>query len=328
MIRFAYPGSLLALALAVLPPVAAAWRRRRGRFPRLIFPDGRPLAGAPRTIASRLAAGRPWIRAFVLALLALALARPQAGHREEEVVSEGIDIVVALDISGSMRAQDFKPRDRLTVAKEVVEQFVQNRRADRIALVTFARLSATRCPLTLDTPVLRSVLRSVVFAPSEEDGTAIGLGLATSLSRLQSARGKSRVVVLLTDGINNAGAVDPVTAADLAVSLGVRVHTIGVGTDGPVTLALPDGRTVRTRLPLDEEVLRDVARRTGGDYFRATDKNSLERVFERIDRMETTKVELRTYARYADLFVPLLVAGAVLLAADALAGAVRLGVLP
>ncbi|MGH9369017.1 MAG: VWA domain-containing protein, partial [Thermoanaerobaculia bacterium] len=172
------------------------------------------------------------------------------------------------------------------------------------------------------------VTESVDFAPAEDDGTAIGMGLAASLARLKAAKGKSRVVIVLTDGINNAGTVDPITAADLARSLGIRVHTIGVGTQGPVPLPLPDGRIVRAELPIDVDTLRDIAGRTGGEFFRATDSEALKEVFKRIDEMEKSRVEVRSYARYADLFAPLLLIGGMVLLVETVAGATRLRVIP
>jgi Ca-activated chloride channel family protein len=303
-------------------------RRRTGRGSWFWFPDAIPLLAARPTLASRLAPRRPLVRCAALVLLGVALARPQAGHKEEEILSEGIDIVVALDISGSMRAQDFRPDDRLGVARKVVAQFITGRRSDRIGLVTFSRIAATRCPLTLDYPALEAVVEAIEFAPAEDDGTAIGMGLATALARLKGAKGRSRVVVLLTDGINNSGTVDPLTGADLAASLGVRVHTVGVGSEGRVPLPLPDGRVVRADLPLDEAGLREIARRTGGDYFRATDPAGLRRIFARIDEMEKTKVQVRTYARYSDLFPHFLAAAGVLLLLEAGAWLTRLRALP
>jgi len=328
MIRFANPWCLLALVLAAAPPLVRLRRRLHGTSPLFLFSDALPLAAVPRTLAARLAGKRPYLRSASLLLLALAFARPQAGHSEREVVSEGIDIVLALDISGSMRAQDFRPRDRLAVAKDVVCRFIEGRGSDRIGLVTFSRVAATRCPLTLDYPALRGVVQSIEFAPAQDDGTAIGMGLASSLARLRSARGKSRVIVLLTDGINNAGTVDPQTAAELARSLGVRVHTIGVGTQGAAPLPLPDGRVVQVDLPLDENVLREIAHRTGGEYFRALDSEALRRIFARIDEMEKTKVEVRTYARYAELFPQLLAAAAGFLLVEAALASTLLRVLP
>jgi Ca-activated chloride channel family protein len=328
MFRFANPWGLFALLLAAVPAAAALWRSRGGRQPAFVFADGRLLAAVPRSFASGLARKLPLARCLALALLAVAFARPQSGASEEEITSEGIDIVLALDVSGSMRALDFPPRDRLAVAREVVGRFIEGRRSDRLALVTFARTAATRCPLTLDTAALRTVVDAVEFAPADDDGTAIGMGLATACARLKSAHGKSRVVVLLTDGINNAGTVDPPTASEMARGLGVRVHTIGVGKSGSVPLPLADGRIIRVEMPLDEPALRDIAHRTGGEYFRAQDPDGLRRIFEKIDAMERTRVEVRTYARWGELFAPLLCAGLGMLLLEGFLASTRLRVLP
>ena len=328
MFRFANPWGLAALVLALLPALAAWRRSRAGARPAFLFADGRTLGAVPRTLAARLAPKTPLVRCLALGLLAVAFARPQSGAAEEEILSEGIDIVLALDVSGSMRALDFSPKDRLTVARDVVGRFIEGRRSDRIGLVTFARSSATRCPLTLDTAALRAIVDAVDFAPADDDGTAIGMGLATACARLKTARGKSRVVVLLTDGINNAGTVDPTTAAEMARGLGIRVHTIGVGKKGSVPLPLADGRIVRADMPIDDDAMRDISRRTGGEYFRAQDPDGLRRIFQTIDEMEKSRVEVRVFARWGDLFPQLLVAGAGLLLLEGAAASVKLRILP
>jgi len=302
MFRFAAPWWLLALALAAAPVLAHYLRERGRRGGRLLYSDMKSLGRVGPTARIRARALLPWLEGLALGLAVVALARPQAGHRVEEVTAKGIDIVIALDVSGSMRAEDFAPDNRLLSAKRTVETFIDGRSSDRIGLITFARASETRCPPTLDYEALKTSLRGVSFAAPEDDGTAIGTGLTTALNRLRVSKAKSRVIVLLTDGINNAGSIDPLSAADLVHALGARAHVIGVGSDGPVTVPLPDGRRVKAVLPINEEELRQIAERTGGSYFRATDTPALEEVFRNIDAMEKTRIEVLSYGRYDERF--------------------------
>ena len=246
------------------------------------------------------------LRMLALALVIIALARPQSGHTEEEITTEGIDIVLAVDISSSMLAEDFKPRNRIEAAKQVAEQFITGRKSDRIGMVVFAARSFTQCPLTLDYGVLINFLQKV--APGQiDDGTAIGLGMATAIDRLRSSKAKSKVVILLTDGVNNAGEIDPITAARVAKAFGVRVYSIGVGTRGeamyPVQDPLFGKRYVRMPVEIDEAMLTQVATMTEGKYFRATDRTSLEKIFAEIDKLEKTKIEVKQFTRYRELFV-------------------------
>lgn len=261
------------------------------------------------------------LAALGLSLGAVALARPQQGSVRENVTTRGVDVVVALDVSGSMAAQDFRPRDRLTVAKDVVADFVRRRTSDRVGLVVFAAKSLTKAPPTTDTALLLRQLDDVRL-DMLPDGTAIGSGLATSLTRLRRSKAESRVIVLVTDGGNNAGEIDPSTATDLARALQVRVYTVGVGRGGevpmPVRVQDPFTGQVTTRvLPMevevDEELLQRIASRTGGEFFRATDPNSLRSIFERIDALERSEIKLTAYRRYRELFPPVLVAAASLL---------------
>src|SRR5436309_6085015 len=302
MFRFANPWMLLTALLAALPVMGAIFRDRGPRLSRLVYSEIAPLRGLPPTPRARAAALLPYAQAFSVALAAVALARPQAGHRIERVTTEGIDIVVALDVSGSMRAEDFAPKNRMYVARRTIGAFIDGRKSDRIGLVTFSRVSETRCPPTLDYDALKSSLEAVSFSDPRDDGTAIGSGIATAVNRLRTSKAKSRVIILLTDGINNAGSIDPVTAADLARAVGVRAHVIGVGSDGPVTVPLPDGTRVRMPLPINEEELRRIAAATGGSYFRATDSAALSETFRKIDGMEKTRVEVLSYGRYDELF--------------------------
>lgn len=248
---------------------------------------------------------------FVLLLLIIALARPQSTSRTEEFLTEGLDIVLAIDVSGSMAAEDFKPRDRLHVAKSVVADFIRGRENDRIGMVVFAGKSFTQCPLTLDYGVLINFL-SKLRLKMIEDGTAIGMAIANAANRLRHSKAKSKVMILLTDGMNNKGRIDPVTAAKMAQTLDIKIYTIGVGKIGgapiPISDAVfgkvyarnPDGSLLLTQM--DERVLIEIADITGGRYFRATDPEKLAEIYGQIDKMEKTEVEVKQYMRYGELF--------------------------
>lgn len=244
------------------------------------------------------------LRTLCIAILAFALARPQLEHGFETITGEGIDIMLALDISGSMQAEDFKPNNRLYVAKQVVSDFLSRVQNDRVGLVVFAAKSFTRCPLTLDYEVLKSMLKDVDVGMIE-DGTAIGLALANCVARLKDSNAKSKVIILLTDGVNNRGEIDPITAASLAKAAGVRVYTIGVGKEGGAPIPVvdqfgrkryarnPDGSLVLTKL--DEETLKRIAEITGAHYYRATDERALDEIYKKILQMEKTAFEIRRF---------------------------------
>jgi len=324
--RFAapYAGLACALLLAVLVWHLVRARRRRAS---LVFPMTAPFDAMPRSLAVRLRHVPAMLRVAGLVLLVVAFARPQTGRHEEEVLTEGIDIALAVDISGSMKTEDFKPKNRLEVAKDVVAQFVRGRRNDLIGLVVFAANAYTRCPLTLDYGVLIDLLSRVDITPREEDGTAIGMGLATAVARLKDARGKSKVIVLLTDGRNNRGQIDPLSGARLAQALGIKVHTIGVGTEGEAPYPIDDPilgrRYINVQADIDEETLQQIAAATGGQYFRATDAQALKHIFTTIDRMERTELKVRGYTRHTEQFAWCLYPGALLILLEvALAGTV------
>jgi Ca-activated chloride channel family protein len=322
MLRFASPW-LLVLAPAA---IAVAWRmaRRTARGDaRLALPGAGLRLRLGRSPWQQLERGLPWLRAVALLLLVAAAARPQAGSRLETVTTQGVDIVLALDVSPSMMAEDFKPDNRLEVAKRTAERFVDGRASDRLGLVVFAELAATRCPLTLDHEMLRGFLQEVAFASPDQNATAIGMGLATAVNRLRKSDARSRVVVLLTDGENNAGQVDPLAAAEAARALGVKVHTVGVGTDGRVPIA---GGFMITSI--DEELLAEIARLTGGEYFRATDPRALEAVFATIDTLEKTAIESRERVLYTELFPWALVPALAVLACERLLAMTRLRRIP
>jgi Ca-activated chloride channel family protein len=266
-----------------------------------------------------------------LALLVVAMARPQRGIEEEEVLTEGVDIIVALDASGSMAAEDFEPKNRLFVAKLVVSRFIEGLRHDRVGLVVFAGKAFTRCPLTLDYGVLLNVLEDVQLG-TIEDGTAIGSALATSLNRLRESKAKSKVIILVTDGVNNRGEIQPLDAARMAKALGVKIYTVGVGSRGTARFPVNDPTygKIYMNLPveIDEPSLNRMAETTGGIYYRATDRPSLERIFQEIARLEKTKIEVKTYTHYNELFVKWLLPALCLLLAVTVAEAVRFGKLP
>ena len=262
-----------------------------------------------------------YARLLAFACLVAALSRPQLGYAWEESLTQGIDIQLVLDISGSMGAEDFQPKDRLSVAKQVVKDFVAGRPGDRIGLTIFSGAAMTRAPLTTDREML-DLLIDAVELNSLPDGTAIGVALASAAARLKDSAAKTKVVVLVTDGGNNAGSIDPISAAALCKGLGLKVYTVGVGSGGEVPVPLPvqdpiTGRTVIRRqmmnVPVDEDLLRRIAGKTGGQFYRATDRESLQRIFQEIDRLEKTPLQVKRYVRYREAFPPLAWAGLALL---------------
>ncbi len=260
---------------------------------------------------------RPTIRTYLrhlpfalscvaIVLSAIALARPQSSETGSSSTTRGIDIVLALDISSSMLARDFSP-DRIAVAKDVAASFINDRPGDRIGLVVFAAESFTQSPLTTDRATLLTLLAQVETG-AIEDGTAIGSGLATALNRLRESDAASKVVILLTDGVNNTGRIAPLTSAEIAKTLDIKVYTIGVGSQGEAPYPARDawGNTVMVRMPveIDEQILSDIASQTGGQYFRATDRRSLEAIYAEIDRLETSEIETSEFTRHTELFGP------------------------
>lgn len=249
-------------------------------------------------------------RVIAISLLIIVLARPQATDRFQNTTTEGIDIVLSIDISGSMLARDFKP-DRLEASKNVATEFISGRQYDRIGLVVFSGESFTQCPLTTDHAVLINLLREIQSGMIE-DGTAIGMGLATSVNRIKDSEAKSKVIILLTDGVNNRGEIAPVTAAEIAKTYGIRVYTIGVGTQGtaPYPVQTPFGMQYRDMpVEIDEDVLRNIAGLTGGKYFRATDNDKLLQVYAEIDKLEKSIIDVRQFNRKEEKFlVPALIA--------------------
>jgi Ca-activated chloride channel family protein len=245
------------------------------------------------------------LRVASIALIIIVIARPQSVNSWEETETQGIDIVLALDVSGSMLSQDFQP-DRLQAAKRVASEFIIDRKNDNIGLVIFAGESFTQCPLTTDHKVLLNLLNDIEYGIIE-DGTAIGLGLATSVNRLKDSESDSRVVILLTDGTNNSGQIAPLTAADLARSYGIRVYTVGVGTTGmaPTPVQTPFGiRMQNMPVDIDEKTLTDIAVMTGGQYFRAQDTEGLRQVYDEIDEMEKYLISVQNVTHRKEVFLP------------------------
>ena len=331
MTRFANPA-LLFLLLLVPFYVFVELRYGRGRRPAVRFPDVSVAKHASGKLVHWKRHLKMVMRSLVLALLVLALARPQAGSGTESVLSEGIDIVLAIDVSGSMKAEDFKPKNRLAVAKEVVADFIVGRTSDRIGMVVFAADSFTQSPLTLDYNVLLELLDSVEIGMIDERRTAIGMAVATASNRLRESDGDSKVVILLTDGRSNAGEIDPVTAAQAAAALGIKIYTIGAGTpEGglvPVDDPIRGRRYVRVENDIDEEMLRKIASLTGGRYFRATNEDMLATIYERIGELEKTKIEVKHFTTYEEIAPRLMLVALVLLLFELLAGATILRGLP
>ena len=309
--RWEYPWLLL--LLATIPMLFVGGRRPSARPAAVLWVRTRRWGAPWKGWLLRANAVLPWL-ALTLALLAVA--RPQQGIRQSETETRGVDIVLALDISPSMAAEDFRPMNRLFVAKETARDFIRQRPHDRIGLVGFAATSFTQCPLTLDHTVLNELLSGIDFGMAE-DGTAIGMGLATAVARLKESKTPSKVVVLLTDGQNNRGAIDPLTGAELARALGIKVYTILVGRGGVVPVPVDDpvfGRRVEmVRMDVDEGVLREIAHRTGGRYYRATDADALAGIYVAIDRLERAPIRSIEYREYTDLGPLLLGAAAILL---------------
>lgn len=254
------------------------------------------------------------LRTIIVGLLIIALARPQSFSSGENIYTEGIDIAMVLDISGSMLAEDLKP-NRLEAAKDVIDKFVEGRTSDRIGLVIFAREAFTQCPLTVDYSVLRNLLGDIKSG-MVEDGTAIGNALANGVNRLKESRAKSRIIILLTDGVNNSGEVDPLSAAQIAQTFGIRIYSIGVGTRGeaPYPVQTPFGiRYQMVPVEIDEAVLMKISSSTDGQYFRATNNRALAEIYDKINQLEKTRVEITSYRSAKELFYPWLGAGIILL---------------
>jgi Ca-activated chloride channel family protein len=297
--------------LLVVPGIIAFYVLKQHKASASVrMPGLKPLEKSVTTFRNYLQHVLFAIRMTAVLLLILVLARPQYTDKFQDVSTEGIDIILTLDISGSMLARDFKP-DRLEASKNVATEFISGRPYDRIGLVVFSGESFTQCPLTTDHAVLINLLREIQSGMIE-DGTAIGMGLANAVNRIKDSDAKSKVIILLTDGINNRGEIAPATAAGIAKTFGIRVYTIGVGTQGtaPYPVQTPFGTQYQNMpVEIDEAILKDIAQMTGGRYFRATDNDKLVQVYGEIDKLEKSKIDVKQFIRKDEKYlIPALIA--------------------
>lgn len=291
------------------------WKRNK-KTSAIKYSDIRLVKRASRSNKQKFRFVLTLLRVLAIALFIIAFARPRAGTEYKETSSDGVDIILAIDVSSSMQAEDFKPHNRLHVAKEEMKKFVSRRLNDRIGLVVFARYSFTQCPLTTDYSVLLNFIDMVDFG-IVEDGTAIGMALANSVNRLRESTAKSKVVILLTDGDNNAGEIDPITAATIAEAMDIKVYTIGAGKSGNAMYPYQDKlfgkRYVYQPTKIDETTLKAIAEKTGGKYFRAKSEEELEEIYTLIDKLEKTEVKTSSHVEYVELFQYFLYIGLFLL---------------
>ncbi len=312
MFRFADPEYLYLLALV---PLLAYWywKRRAKGSGKIRFSDIHIIKRVGKTAKQRLRHSLFLLRLLFISLIIIAFARPQSGSQMRETTTEGVDIILALDVSSSMLAEDFKPKNRLEAAKKVAEEFIQGRQNDRLGLVIFAGESFTQCPLTLDYGVLMTLLQDIKVADQDWDGTAIGMGVVNAVNRLRDSKAKSKVIILLTDGVNNRGEVDPITASNIAAAIDVKIYTIGAGSHGsalyPVNDPLLGKRFVPMPVEIDEDVLKQIAANTKGRYFRATDTKKLSGIYAEIGELEKTKIEVKEFTRYDEYFHHFLMIG-------------------
>jgi len=315
-VTFAYP---IVLWFLLLIPVIIYWywKKQNKVTPDFNFSSLQIFSRAPKTLKEKLANIPAWLRILSIAFFIVAAARPQSFSSGENVYTEGIDIAMLLDISGSMLAEDFKP-NRVEAAKKVIDDFIAGRTNDKIGLVVFSGESFTQCPLTIDYSVLRNLLKEI-HTGMIEDGTAIGNAIANGVNRLKDSKSKSKVMILLTDGVNNRGEIDPLTAAQIAQKFGIRIYTVGVGTigDAPYPFQTPFGiRYQMVPVEIDENILKQISSITGGKYFRATDNRKLVQIYEEIDRLEKTRAEITSYRNAKELFYSWAFIGLFLLLAD------------
>ena len=302
------------LYLIFIPLIALAYRFIKRKSAHIRFSGSEPFAGVKKTLRVRLI-GLPYVlKALAVMIMIIALARPQTTSENSETTTEGIDIIIALDISTSMLAQDFKP-DRFEAALEVAREFIAGRKNDRIGMVVFAGEAYTQCPLTTDYGILDELTRKIKMGVIE-DGTAIGSGIITSVNRLKNSDAKSKVVILLTDGENNRGEVEPETAANVASAMEIKLYTIGIGRErAPYPFKNPFGQTFlrEVEFKIDEQMLSDLATITGGKYFKADNENKLREIYNEIDELEKTKIEVKSYKRFHEKYHLFLLPGLLLL---------------
>lgn len=328
-IHFVNPSILVLLGFL---PFAVYWhfKKQVNLLPRLGLSDVSAIAGI-NSFRSFIYPYLPVLRLFAYGLIVIAAARPQLTLKEEEVKAEGIDIMLIMDTSSSMLAQDFNP-DRLEVSKLVAKQFVDKRHYDRIGLVVFAGESFTQCPLTSDHRILKEFLDGLQCGMLE-DGTAIGMGLASAVNRLKDSEAKSKVIILLTDGVNNSGYIKPMTASQIAKEMDTKIYTIGIGSVGQALSPVSrrsDGRYIfgMATVEIDERLLQDISEMTGGKFYRATDQSSLEAIYAEIDQLEKTEMEINVLKSYTEEYRPFLSLGLMLLLLELLLRMSVLKVLP
>jgi Ca-activated chloride channel homolog len=319
------------LYFLVIIPMLIAWyfyhMYRSRSF--IIIPGMQPFKGRSLPLRLILHHFSFLLKMLALAILIIVMARPQKVDEWSVSNTEGVDIVLCIDISGSMRAVDFKP-NRLEAAKHVAAGFINSRPSDRFALTLFSAESFTQCPLTNDKANLLNLLNQVEFGMIE-DGTAIGTGLATAVNRLKESKAVSKIIILLTDGVNNSGIIGPITAAELAESFGIRVYTIGVGTDGyaPFPIQTPFGTKFQDmKVEIDEGILREISSLTGGKYYRAKDEKMLEAVYNEIDRLEKTILDVEKFSNRKEMYFPFLLAGIIMLLVNSLLNVTILRIIP
>lgn len=299
---------LFLVFLVVIPPLIYVYFRSRGTN-QVVFPSLEALKKIKPSFAQRYRHILIILRSTAIVLFVIALARPQYGNKQTKVTTEGIDIVLAVDVSGSMLAEDFeiggRRYNRLHVVKQVVKDFIMKRTNDRIGLVVFAGRPYTQCPMTLDYGMLLQLLDKVEIG-MVEDGTAIGSALGSSIERLKNTKAKSKVIILLTDGRNNSGEIDPFTAAEIARTFGIKIYVIGAGTKGLAPFPAFDifGNKVmkQVKVDIDDDALREIAKITDGNYYRATDTESLKEIYGQIDKLEKTESDVTQYTEYNELF--------------------------
>lgn len=312
-IRFAQPYFLV---LLLLIPIILWWLQKQSKISSSVIrlSSTSALGNVPPTMKIKLRPLLTILRTIAAFMFVIVLARPQSSNVTENVESEGIDIVLSLDVSGSMLAEDLRP-NRIEAAKKVAMDFIDQRSNDRIGLVVFSGESFTQCPITIDHEVLKEQIGNIKSGLLI-DGTAIGDGLATAVDRIRKSNGKSKVVILLTDGVNNIGKVGPELALEIAKAYKVRVYTIGIGTRGmaPYPVQTPFGLQKQMQeVQIDEVLLQNISNQTGGKYYRATDNSSLARIYKDIDKLERTKVEVSSFKHYAELFFPFALIGIIAL---------------
>ena len=300
---FEYPALLWLLVIPALMLVHYVYIELSGRRPHLRVPDVKFWKAGGRSVLGVIRHLPFLLRTIALVMIIIAIARPRSSTKMDKIDTEGIDIVLAMDVSTSMLARDFTP-DRISAAKDIAIEFISQRPSDRMGIVVFAGESYTQCPLTTDRATLINLMKEIETGLIE-DGTAIGNGLATAVARMQNSDAKSRVVILLTDGVNNSGEITPQTAADIAKTYGIRVYTIGVGANGtaPYPVMTPWGVQMQNvEVEIDENLLKNISETTGGRYFRATDNTKLSEIYSEINKMEKARTTIDSFPIYKELF--------------------------